>query len=538
MMADARRSQSSSNSMAWDPILRDFGQLKIQNMDLKDKPFNGGYNIHEIPPTENGDPLTVEVSVSLRNILEIDEHKQLLTIETTLRLYWVDERLSVKHLLENSSMDYILLHPKVAKLIWFPDIYIDFAKDLRIPTYMTPPASLRIYRNSTIRYATQVNYDVACPMTFFKYPYDTQVCEVKYESYGHTIEKMKVVWKQGLDKSKVTDNNSISLAQFEYEVLFEENYFEEIASGVYPGVIMKIILKRNINYHLLQTYLPSGIFVFVAWLSLFLPPQSIPGRITMAMTTLLTLAAMFGAVSSIPMGAPTLGATFPHDIHINNKVFKSVRSLSFAEQHQHQIFLNFTTNSESPCLEYKQSTPRVSYVSALDIWMCTCIIFVFFALLEYVIMLSLMTKCGKLKKKRSSKEKEEEEDQSSTFLRRPHPCEAPSATQGINKVFYSVESPCHLVMNKQEPKVVTKKRGFSGLCHKKRRVSSLKGRMSDSPNSSNSNNINSNVDMNITPFIKFERSCSFIMAVLFISFNGFYWSWLLKEPKGEPQFQN
>ncbi|CAB4065750.1 unnamed protein product [Lepeophtheirus salmonis] len=482
MMADARRSQSSSNSMAWDPILRDFGQLKIQNMDLKDKPFNGGYNIHEIPPTENGDPLTVEVSVSLRNILEIDEHKQLLTIETTLRLYWVDERLSVKHLLENSSMDYILLHPKVAKLIWFPDIYIDFAKDLRIPTYMTPPASLRIYRNSTIRYATQVNYDVACPMTFFKYPYDTQVCEVKYESYGHTIEKMKVVWKQGLDKSKVTDNNSISLAQFEYEVLFEENYFEEIASGVYPGVIMKIILKRNINYHLLQTYLPSGIFVFVAWLSLFLPPQSIPGRITMAMTTLLTLAAMFGAV--------------------------------------------------------RQSTPRVSYVSALDIWMCTCIIFVFFALLEYVIMLSLMTKCGKLKKKRSSKEKEEEEDQSSTFLRRPHPCEAPSATQGINKVFYSVESPCHLVMNKQEPKVVTKKRGFSGLCHKKRRVSSLKGRMSDSPNSSNSNNINSNVDMNITPFIKFERSCSFIMAVLFISFNGFYWSWLLKEPKGEPQFQN
>ena len=51
----------------------------------------------------------------------------------------------------------------------------------------------------------------------------------------------------------------------------------------------------------------------------------------MAMTTLLTLAAMFGAV--------------------------------------------------------RQNTPRVSYVSALDIWMCGCIIFVFFTLLEYVIVL-------------------------------------------------------------------------------------------------------------------------------------------------------
>ena len=82
---------------------------------------------------------------------------------------------------------------------------------------------------------------------------------------------------------------------------------------------MTIVLKRKINYHLLQTYLPSGwvaatlpwagvgihtihcchcpgLFVIVSWLSLFLPPESIPGRTGMAMTTLLTLASMFGAV--------------------------------------------------------------------------------------------------------------------------------------------------------------------------------------------------------------------------------------------------
>ena len=42
---------------------------------------------------------------------------------------------------------------------------------------------------------------------------------------------MKVTWKKGFDQSKVTDNNYISLAQFEYAVFFEENYQEEIASG-------------------------------------------------------------------------------------------------------------------------------------------------------------------------------------------------------------------------------------------------------------------------------------------------------------------
>ena len=86
--------------------------------------------------------------------------------------------------------------------------------------------------------------------------------------------------------------NIFSKIQYFFNTLY---YF----IGVYPGVIMTLLLRRKISYHLLQTYLPSGLFVIVAWLSLFLPPESIPGRVTMAMTTLLTLAAMFGAVRYI-----------------------------------------------------------------------------------------------------------------------------------------------------------------------------------------------------------------------------------------------
>jgi hypothetical protein len=49
---------------------------------------------------------------------------------------------------------------------------------------------------------------------------------------------MRVVWKKGFDQSKVTENNYISLAQFEYAVFFEENYEEEIASG--PPLILQL----------------------------------------------------------------------------------------------------------------------------------------------------------------------------------------------------------------------------------------------------------------------------------------------------------
>ncbi|XP_071742936.1 glycine receptor subunit alpha-4-like [Lepeophtheirus salmonis] len=110
---------------------------------------------------------------------------------------------------------------------------------------------------------------------------------------------------------------------------------------------MNIHLRREIGYHIVQTYIPSMIFVIVAWLSLFIPPESIPGmythltlkymiisstlgRVGMSLTTLLALTAMFGAVRS--------------------------------------------------------NVPKVSYVSYLDIWIVTCIVFVFFCTLEFSIV--------------------------------------------------------------------------------------------------------------------------------------------------------
>lgn len=40
---------------------------------------------------------------------------------------------------------------------------------------------------------------------------------------------------------------------------------------------MKIHLRRQIGFHIVQTYIPSIIFVSLSWLALFVSPESIPG---------------------------------------------------------------------------------------------------------------------------------------------------------------------------------------------------------------------------------------------------------------------
>ena len=66
--------------------------------------FSEDYSLHERPPTEDGKPLVIEASINLRNILDVAEKEQIISLETTLRLYWKVRRrmctFSFQHLLK------------------------------------------------------------------------------------------------------------------------------------------------------------------------------------------------------------------------------------------------------------------------------------------------------------------------------------------------------------------------------------------------------------------------------------------------------
>ena len=52
-----------------------------------------GYDPEELPPSGQ-DPLKVSGSINLRNILDISETRQQISLETTIRFYWQDSRVT------------------------------------------------------------------------------------------------------------------------------------------------------------------------------------------------------------------------------------------------------------------------------------------------------------------------------------------------------------------------------------------------------------------------------------------------------------
>ena len=108
-------------------------------------------------------------------------------------LFSQDERVKpANNVLDGKDIigHYITLNPSEASKFWMPDVFIDQAKSLRVPTYYTKPASLRVYNDSTIRYSSRINYDVACNMDFHRFPVDEQFCQVRFESFGFSNKQV------------------------------------------------------------------------------------------------------------------------------------------------------------------------------------------------------------------------------------------------------------------------------------------------------------------------------------------------------------
>ena len=116
------------------------------------------YNPDEKPPST---PLLVTASLNLRNIISVSEINQRISLETTLRLFWKDPRItfhrdsSLTAKFDSKGFPYVLLPARKADIIWLPDIFLDQAITIRTPKILAQASSIRIHNDSSVRYSSR-----------------------------------------------------------------------------------------------------------------------------------------------------------------------------------------------------------------------------------------------------------------------------------------------------------------------------------------------------------------------------------------------
>ncbi|KFW66572.1 Gamma-aminobutyric acid receptor subunit pi, partial [Pygoscelis adeliae] len=251
-----------------------------------------GYNKYLRPFFDNG-PVSVGMSLDIASIDTISEINMDYTATIFLRQRWTDERLCFDG---NKSLS---LDGRLVEMLWVPDTFIVDSKKSFLHDITVENRLIRIYPNGTVLYALRITTTVACSMDLTKYPMDKQTCTLQLESWGYNINDVMFYWTRGNDSVRGLD--TLRLAQYTVEDHFTSVSEAVYETGHYPKLVFHFELKRNILYFILETYVPSILLVVLSWVSFWISQSSVPARICIGVTTVLTMTTlMMGARTSLP----------------------------------------------------------------------------------------------------------------------------------------------------------------------------------------------------------------------------------------------
>ncbi|CAJ0582060.1 unnamed protein product, partial [Mesorhabditis spiculigera] len=293
------------------------------------KLLNKGYDWRVRPPGVNlsipgsHGPVIVAVNMLIRSISKIDDVNMEYSVQMTFRENWVDGRLAYG-LPGDLLPDFLIL--TAGQQIWMPDSFFQNEKMAQKHMIDKPNVLIRIHKDGRILYSVRISMVLSCPMHLRYYPMDVQTCYIDLASYAYTTEDIEYVWKDN-DPVQLKEGLESSLPSFQLNKVSTDYCTSKTNTGTYSCLRTILELKRQFSYYLLQLYVPSTMLVIVSWVSFWLDRTAVPARVTLGVTTLLTMTTQASGINA--------------------------------------------------------KLPPVSYTKAIDVWIGACLTFIFGALLEF-----------------------------------------------------------------------------------------------------------------------------------------------------------
>ncbi|XP_077300295.1 glycine receptor alpha 1 isoform X3 [Arctopsyche grandis] len=285
----------------------------------------GRYDARIRPSGLNGTdgPAIVRVNIFVRSISKIDDVTMEYSVQLTFREQWLDERLKFNDF--GGRLKYLTLTE--ASRVWMPDLFFSNEKEGHFHNIIMPNVYIRIFPYGSVLYSIRISLTLSCPMNLKLYPLDRQVCSLRMASYGWTTDDLVFLWKEG-DPVQVVKN--LHLPRFTLEKFLTDYCNSKTNTGEYSCLKVDLLFKREFSYYLIQIYIPCCMLVIVSWVSFWLDQGAVPARVSLGVTTLLTMATQTSGINA--------------------------------------------------------SLPPVSYTKAIDVWTGVCLTFVFGALLEFALV--------------------------------------------------------------------------------------------------------------------------------------------------------
>ncbi|TNN56079.1 Gamma-aminobutyric acid receptor subunit gamma-3 [Liparis tanakae] len=174
----------------------------------------------------------------------------------------------------------------------------------------------------------RMTINAECQLQLHNFPMDEHSCPLVFSSYGYPRDE--IIYKWSRNSVETSDQKYWRLYQFDFMGLRNTTDVLTTTAGDYVVLSVYFDLSRRMGYFTIQTYIPCILTVVLSWVSFWIKSDATPARTALGITTVLTM----------------------------------------------------TTLSTVA----RNSLPRVSYVTAMDLFVTVCFLFVFAAMIEYAMI--------------------------------------------------------------------------------------------------------------------------------------------------------
>lgn len=294
------------------------------------------YDPFSAPIVFQGSAVVVRFGIYIESMSNFQTSTMDYDMDIYLMMSWRDARLVNPY-----DKPILVKEEDILEKIWRPDPFFANAKEAEFHEVTFLNFLMRIFPDGLVLYETRVKIKPSCNLILCKYPHDKQTCDLLIKSFAYPVETVRFEWftrrKDAIDK-----NPDVKLPELYIDRYETTTCANERKSGAFSCLRAVFRLKRDVGFHIAQTYIPTSLALMFSWVGVWLPEEFMEGRIGVAITVLLTL-------STESAGA-------------------------------------------------REHLPSVSYLKAIDLWFGFITGFVFFTLLQTLFVIGFDKRANQLKK--------------------------------------------------------------------------------------------------------------------------------------------
>ncbi|KAL7077331.1 hypothetical protein ACQ4LE_003059 [Meloidogyne hapla] len=259
----------------------------------------GRYDVRVRPVNNHSKPLKIYISMSLYQIIDVNEPAQNIKMNVWMIQKWKDEMLHWDPREYDMINSTILPH----EVLWIPDTYLYNSVVMNAEEterYMNIRADSLFWereRGSNMSFLYPAIYTVTCRLNIRYFPYDQQNCTLTISSWTNSKSALDYYADPEVNLASFISNEEWDVMSFR---IFRHEY--KYACCPEPWVILEasIVIRRKPLYYVINLILPTSIITLVAITGFFTPASTADDRtekINLGITTLLAMSILMLMVS-------------------------------------------------------------------------------------------------------------------------------------------------------------------------------------------------------------------------------------------------